>query len=87
MVTGDQDHVSLCWQNLDPLEDSRATGRSMSSANLLENGKRVEGVYGEPAEARRVSARLLAWVQSMVPGFGAPIPARTGLERTRTSTK
>ena len=83
MVTGDQDHVSLCWQNMDALEDSRATDSCVSTANLSSNGKRVEGVYGE----RRVRARLLAWFQSMVPGFGAPIPARTGLERIRTSTK
>jgi hypothetical protein len=83
MVTGDQDNVSLCWQNLDPLEDSRATDSSVSNANPSHNGKRVEEAYGD----RRVRARLLAWFQSMVPGLGAPIPARTGLEPIRTSTK
>lgn len=75
----------MCWQY--PREDSRATDSSVSNASLSHNGKGVDGVYGELAEARRVRARLLAWFQSMVPGFGAPIPARTGLERIRPSTE
>jgi hypothetical protein len=75
--------VSLCWQNLDPLEDVRATDSSVSNANLSHNGKRVEEDYGE----RRVRAWLLAWFRSMIPGLGAPIPASTGLEPIRTSTK
>ena len=87
MVTGDQDHVSLCWQNMDALEDSGATDSWVSKSNRSNNGKRAAGVYGERAEATRVSARLLAWFRVMVPGCSAPIPASTGLERIRTSTK
>ncbi len=86
-IKGDQDHVSLCWQNMESLEDSRATESSVSNANLSNNGKRVEGAYGKPAEAGCARARLLAWFQNMVSGFSAPIPARTSLQRMRTSTK
>ncbi len=73
------DHVSLCWQNLDPLEDRRTTDSSVSNARLPNTGKRVE--------ARRVRARLLVWFRNMAAGFNAPIPAGTGMPRIRTSTK
>jgi hypothetical protein len=78
-IKGEQSHVSLCWQNSDPLEDSRATGNSVSNGNLSNTGKRVEG--------RRVRARLLVWLRNMVASSSAPIPAGTGMQRIRTSTK
>lgn len=71
--------MSLCWQNLDPLEDSRATESSVSHTKLSNTGKRVE--------AGRVRAQLLVWLRNMVRGFNAPIPASTGMQRIRTSTK
>jgi hypothetical protein len=78
-IEGEQNHVSLCWQNLDPLEDRRATDSSVSNARLSNTGKRVED--------RRVRARLLVWLRNMVASFSAPIPAGTGMQRIRTSTK
>jgi hypothetical protein len=78
-IKGEQNHVSLCWQNLDPLEDSRDMESSVSHTKLSNTGKRVE--------AGRVRSRLLVWLRNMVASFSVPIPASTGMQRIRTSTK
>lgn len=79
--------MSLCWQDMEPLEDARATDASSSNANPSDKRKRAAGAYGKSAEARRVSARLLVWLQSILPVYSAPIPARICQERIRTATK
>jgi len=66
--------VSLCWQNMEPVEGSDAVDCSV-------NGRDVAATYNEPAESRRVSAQLLVWLQSLVPGFRTVMPVRAGQER------
>jgi hypothetical protein len=72
--------VSLCWQNLDPLEDSRATDNP-----VFNNGETAPGSDGEKAGATQMIARLRTWCRSVVPGD--PISAGSGIERIRKATE
>jgi hypothetical protein len=71
--------MSLCWQNLDPLEDSCTTDNSVANANPSNASKLVE--------AGGALARLLVWCRSVVPDLSAPTPGATSLERIGTATK
>jgi hypothetical protein len=72
--------VSLCWQNLDPLEDSRATDNPVFNI-----GETAPGSDGEKAGATRMIARLRTWCRSVVPSD--PISAGNGIERIRKATE
>ena len=54
--------MSLCWQNLDPLEDRDVRDISRSNANLPD---------GEEFEPRRMMVQFRVWYQRVLSGLSS----------------
>jgi hypothetical protein len=67
--------VSLCWQNLDPLEDSLSADTSHARPPDTNN----------QSEAGHVIVRLVVRCRRLLFGLSDPTPAGTGMERIRTT--
>jgi hypothetical protein len=66
--------VSLCWQNVDPLENSPSGDTFRSPAGALDAGTQ--------SEATHAIARLLDWYRRVFSGSNV-----TGMKRIRTTSK